>query len=83
MIFFRYYTVQQSVGKGAWVTIPEKVDPQLTSYTAANLKPFTSYRFRIQASNDIGASGWSQESSQVRTLPAGLYFNIFYQKKLN
>lgn len=34
------------------------------------MKPFTSYRFRIQANNDIGPSGWSQESVEVRTLSA-------------
>ncbi|KAK2580567.1 hypothetical protein KPH14_007691 [Odynerus spinipes] len=66
----RYYTVQQSENSGPFQTIPERVDPTLTSYTANNLKPFTLYQFRIQATNDIGPSDWSTESVQVQTLPA-------------
>ncbi|XP_015603138.1 protein sidekick isoform X3 [Cephus cinctus] len=66
----RYYTVQQSENSGPFQTIPERVDPSVTSYTANNLKPFTLYQFRIQATNDIGPSAWSAESIQVQTLPA-------------
>ncbi|XP_039293021.1 protein sidekick isoform X1 [Nilaparvata lugens] len=66
----RYYQVQLAEGLGPWQAISERVDPQVTSYTATGLKPFTSYRFRIQAVNDIGPSGWSTESPNVRTLPA-------------
>ncbi|KAL0272261.1 UNVERIFIED_CONTAM: hypothetical protein PYX00_005306 [Menopon gallinae] len=66
----RYYTVQQMEGSGPWVSVPERVDPQLTSYTVSGLKPFTTYKFRIQANNDIGPSGWSPESVEIRTLPA-------------
>ncbi|CAL7947530.1 unnamed protein product [Xylocopa violacea] len=66
----RYYTVQQSENSGPFTTIPERVEPTLTSYTANNLKPFTFYQFRIQATNDIGPSAWSTESVQVQTLPA-------------
>ncbi|XP_076160332.1 sidekick cell adhesion molecule isoform X2 [Ptiloglossa arizonensis] len=66
----RYYTVQQSENSGPFQIIPERVEPTLTSYTANNLKPFTFYQFRIQATNDIGPSTWSTESVQVQTLPA-------------
>jgi len=66
----RYYTVQFAEGSGPWQTIPERVDPAINSYTAANLKPYTAYRFRIQSTNDIGPSGWSAESAEVRTLSA-------------
>ncbi|XP_051172890.1 protein sidekick isoform X3 [Leptopilina boulardi] len=66
----RYYTIQKSENSGPFQTIPERVNPSLTSYTANNLKPFTNYQFRIQATNDIGPSAWSAESSQVQTLPA-------------
>ncbi|KZC09696.1 Protein sidekick [Dufourea novaeangliae] len=66
----RYYTVQQSENSGPFQTIPERVEPTLTSYTANDLKPFTFYQFRIQATNDIGPSTWSTESVQVQTLPA-------------
>ncbi|XP_039313553.1 protein sidekick isoform X8 [Solenopsis invicta] len=66
----RYYTVQQSENSGPFQIIPERVEPTLTSYTANNLKPYTHYQFRIQATNDIGPSEWSNESAQVQTLPA-------------
>ncbi|KYM76056.1 Protein sidekick [Atta colombica] len=66
----RYYTVQQSENSGPFQIIPERVEPILTSYTANNLKPYTHYQFRIQATNDIGPSEWSSESAQVQTLPA-------------
>ncbi|XP_063923423.1 protein sidekick isoform X2 [Zophobas morio] len=66
----RYYTVQKMENNGPWQSLPERVDPQLTSYTVSNLKPFTSYRFRIRATNDIGPSPFSPESNEVRTYPA-------------
>lgn len=66
----RYYTVQKSENSGPFQTIHERVDPSLTSYTANNLKPYTFYQFRIQATNDIGPSSWSTESNQTQTLPA-------------
>jgi hypothetical protein len=69
---FRYYTVQYAENSGPWQTVPERVDPQVMSYTVTSLKPFTAYRFRIQATNDIGPSGWSVESDVARTLPAGI-----------
>ncbi|KAK9695167.1 Immunoglobulin I-set domain [Popillia japonica] len=66
----RYYTVQKMENNGPWQSLPERVDPQLTSYTVTELKPFTSYKFRIQATNDIGPSSFSPESVEVRTYPA-------------
>ncbi|XP_014211856.1 protein sidekick [Copidosoma floridanum] len=66
----RYYTVLQSENSLPFKIISERVDPSLTSYTAKDLKPFTEYRFRIQATNDIGPSELSDESDQVKTLPA-------------
>ena len=67
---FRYYTVQYSEDKSGWQTIQENIDYSGNSYSARNLKPFTAYKFRLQATNDIGASGWSESSEDVRTLPA-------------
>ncbi|XP_037934636.1 protein sidekick isoform X4 [Teleopsis dalmanni] len=66
----RYYTVQLRENDGPWTILPERVDPAFTSYTAINLKPHTTYQFRIQATNDLGASAFSRESIVVRTLPA-------------
>lgn len=66
----RFYTVQKMENRGPWQSISERVDPQLTSYTVSALKPFTLYKFRIQATNDIGPSTFSPESIEVRTNPA-------------
>lgn len=67
----RYYTVQYTEGSSSsWQAINERIDYSSNSYTAQNLKPFTAYKFRLQATNDIGASGWSDSSVEVRTLPA-------------
>ena len=66
----RYYTVQYAEGSGAWQTVAERVEDTLTTYTVYKLRPFTDYKFRIQATNDIGPSGWSEESNTTRTLPA-------------
>ncbi|XP_054086564.1 protein sidekick isoform X3 [Zeugodacus cucurbitae] len=66
----RYYTVQMRENDGPWSLLPERVDPALTSYTATNFKPYTTYQFRIQATNDLGPSAFSRESIVVRTLPA-------------
>ncbi|XP_056641389.1 protein sidekick isoform X2 [Diorhabda sublineata] len=66
----RYYTVQKMENSGPWQSLPERVDPQFNSYTVSDLKPFTLYRFRIQATNDIGPSQFSPESIEVRTYSA-------------
>ena len=66
----RYYTVQIASQGGPWWTFQQKIDPTLRTYTITNLKPFTTYQFRLKATNDIGDSGWSSESPITRTLPA-------------
>jgi protein sidekick len=68
----RYYIVEFNEGESHWQRISERVSPTGTSYTAKNLKPYTSYRFRIQATNDIGSSSFSQESNITWTMPAGI-----------
>ena len=75
---FRHYVVQFAEGletteeqsTGGWQTVPELVDPGQNVYTVRDLKPFTAYKFRLQAVNDIGPSGWSPESNVTKTLPA-------------
>lgn len=64
----RFYTVQISDDDSHWKTVPDKVDPFANTYTVTGLKPFTSYKFRLQATNDIGASGWSPSSNETFTL---------------
>ena len=76
----RYYTVQYSEGNGGWQTVQEQVDPTVSSYTVDNLKPFSYYKFRLQAINDIGPSGWSQESNVTRTLPSAPSVSVMLVK---
>ena len=45
----RYYSVQYSEDNGGWHSVPEQVDPTVSSYTVLDLEPFTHYKFRIQA----------------------------------
>ena len=66
----RYYAVQYSENNGGWQTVNEQIDPLMSSYTVRELKPFSSYKFRIQAVNDMGPSGWSKESNLTQTLPS-------------
>lgn len=73
----RYYTVQLKENEGGvWITLPERIDPFSTSYTATSLKPYSLYQFRIRAINDIGESDWSRESTDVRTLSASPAFGV-------
>ena len=74
----RYYSVQfSSEVNGGWQTVPERVDPALSSYTVTGLEPFKLYKFRIQAVNDIGPSGWSEESNVTRTLPSSPFPHLW------
>lgn len=72
----RYYSVQLRENEGPWRAvgggggIAERLDATLQAYTAVGLRAFTTYQFRIQATNDLGASAFSRESIEVRTLPA-------------
>ncbi|XP_043661413.1 protein sidekick isoform X6 [Drosophila teissieri] len=66
----RYYTVEMRENEGRWQPLPERVDPSLSSFTALGLRPYMTYQFRIQATNDLGPSAFSRESVIVRTLPA-------------
>lgn len=43
----------------------------------ARLKPFTSYQFRVKATNDIGDSEYSEESEAITTLQDGKRLNLF------
>ncbi|UYV77069.1 SDK2 [Cordylochernes scorpioides] len=67
----RFYQVQVREGlEGPWRNLPGTVDPGATSHSVEGLLPATQYSFRLQATNDIGPSGWSAPSDPVSTLPA-------------
>ncbi|KAM8836507.1 protein sidekick-2 isoform 4-T4 [Spinachia spinachia] len=65
----RYYTVQlRELPENNWTVHSASVHHEATSYVVSRLKPFTSYQFRVKATNDIGDSEYSEESEAITTL---------------
>ncbi|XP_033945054.1 protein sidekick-2 isoform X7 [Pseudochaenichthys georgianus] len=65
----RYYTVQyRELPDSNWTVHSASVSHETNSYIVDRLKPFTSYQFRVKATNDIGDSEYSQESEAITTL---------------
>uniref|UniRef100_G3P9R9 Sidekick cell adhesion molecule 2a n=1 Tax=Gasterosteus aculeatus aculeatus TaxID=481459 RepID=G3P9R9_GASAC len=65
----RYYTVQyRELPDSNWTVHSASVRHETQSYMVDRLKPFTSYQFRVKATNDIGDSEYSQESEAITTL---------------
>jgi hypothetical protein len=59
---------RRKTGAGDWERIG-RVPPKATSYLDGSAKPGTSYTYRVRATNNSGASDWSNELT-VRT-PGG------------
>ncbi|KAM6297613.1 protein sidekick-2 [Aegotheles albertisi] len=67
----RYYTVQsRQLPHGEWALHSTSVTLNATAFVVDRLKPFTSYKFRVKATNDIGDSEYSEESESLTTLQA-------------
>ncbi|XP_034050564.1 protein sidekick-2 [Thalassophryne amazonica] len=65
----RYYTVQlRELPESNWTVHSASVNHEATSYIVSRLKPFTSYQFKVKATNDIGDSEYSEESEAITTL---------------
>ncbi|KAJ8283487.1 hypothetical protein COCON_G00023370 [Conger conger] len=65
----RYYTVQsRELPDSNWTVHSASVNHEASSYVVDRLKPFTSYQFRVKATNDIGDSEYSEESEAITTL---------------
>ncbi|XP_054891934.1 protein sidekick-2 isoform X1 [Poeciliopsis prolifica] len=65
----RYYTVQyRELPDSNWTVHSASVSHETNSYIVDRLKPFTSYQFRVKATNDIGDSEYSEESEAITTL---------------
>ncbi|KAJ8253833.1 hypothetical protein COCON_G00204450 [Conger conger] len=65
----RYFTLQTcELPAGAWHTHSSAIRPNSTSWEVEKLKPFTSYKLRMMATNDIGDSAYSNETEVVTTL---------------
>ncbi|XP_072549363.1 protein sidekick-2 isoform X2 [Salminus brasiliensis] len=65
----RYYTVQyKELPNNNWTVQSASVNHEASSYIVDKLKPFTSYQFRVKATNDIGDSEYSEQSEAITTL---------------
>ncbi|XP_034045142.1 protein sidekick-1-like isoform X2 [Thalassophryne amazonica] len=65
----RYFTLQiKELPSGEWKTHTADVPHNLTIWTVDRLKPFTSYKLRMQATNDVGDSPLSKETEPITTL---------------
>ncbi|KAJ8251126.1 hypothetical protein GJAV_G00217560, partial [Gymnothorax javanicus] len=65
----RYFTLQiRELPHGDWRTHSSAIQPNSASWEVQGLKPFTSYKLRMMATNDIGNSAYSNETETVTTL---------------
>ncbi|XP_028450243.1 protein sidekick-1 isoform X1 [Perca flavescens] len=65
----RYFTLQvKELPSGDWNTHTADIPHNVTTWTIDRLKPFTSYKFRMLATNDVGDSVLSKETEAVTTL---------------
>ncbi|KAI3352479.1 hypothetical protein L3Q82_005431 [Scortum barcoo] len=65
----RYFTLQvKELPNGDWNTHTADISHNVTTWTVERLKPFTSYKFRMLATNDVGDSVLSKETEAVTTL---------------
>ncbi|XP_007941083.1 protein sidekick-1 [Orycteropus afer afer] len=65
----RYFTVQvREQPAGGWQTYSSSVSHEATACVVERLRPFTSYKLRLKATNDIGDSDFSAETEAVTTL---------------
>ncbi|XP_014466304.3 protein sidekick-1 isoform X2 [Alligator mississippiensis] len=65
----RYFTVQvRELPNGEWQTYSSSISHEATSCIIERLNPFTSYKLRVKATNDIGDSDFSTETEAVTTL---------------
>ncbi|XP_017262335.1 protein sidekick-1 isoform X1 [Kryptolebias marmoratus] len=65
----RYFTLQfKELPSGPWKTHTADIPHNMTSWAVDRLKPFTSYKFRMFSTNDVGDSVLSKETEAVTTL---------------
>ncbi|XP_068607565.1 protein sidekick-1 [Brachionichthys hirsutus] len=65
----RYFTLQiKELPNVDWITHAADVPYNVTAWIVDRLKPFTSYKFRMLATNDVGDSVLSKETETVTTL---------------
>uniref|UniRef100_A0AAQ5Y217 Sidekick cell adhesion molecule 1a n=1 Tax=Amphiprion ocellaris TaxID=80972 RepID=A0AAQ5Y217_AMPOC len=79
----RYFTLQVKELPGRdWNTHTADIPHNVTSWTVDSLKPFTSYKFRMFATNDVGDSVLSRETDAATTLctPLSVRAYVWYSR---
>uniref|UniRef100_A0A8C9R8X8 Sidekick cell adhesion molecule 1 n=1 Tax=Scleropages formosus TaxID=113540 RepID=A0A8C9R8X8_SCLFO len=65
----RYFTLQaRELPAGEWTTHSSAISHNSTCWEVDRLKPYTSYKLRMMATNDIGDSAYSRETDAITTL---------------
>ncbi|KAL4624411.1 protein sidekick-1-like [Arapaima gigas] len=65
----RYFTLQvRELPGGEWNTHSSAISHNSTCWEVDRLKPYTSYKLRMMATNDIGDSAFSRETDAITTL---------------
>ncbi|XP_061575564.1 protein sidekick-1-like isoform X2 [Cololabis saira] len=65
----RYFTLHfKELPSGTWKAHTDDIPHNVTTWIVDRLKPFTSYKFRMLATNDVGNSVLSKESEVIKTL---------------
>uniref|UniRef100_A0A1A7YF48 Sidekick cell adhesion molecule 1 n=1 Tax=Iconisemion striatum TaxID=60296 RepID=A0A1A7YF48_9TELE len=65
----RYFTLQfMELPSGSWKMHTADIPHNVSSWIIDRLKPFTSYKFRMLSTNDVGDSVLSKETEAVTTL---------------
>ncbi|XP_028829120.1 protein sidekick-1 isoform X2 [Denticeps clupeoides] len=65
----RYFTLQtRQLPDGEWITHTASINHSATAWEVNRLKPYTSYKMRMMATNDVGDSAYSKETEAVTTL---------------
>uniref|UniRef100_A0A4W6E2V9 Sidekick cell adhesion molecule 2 n=1 Tax=Lates calcarifer TaxID=8187 RepID=A0A4W6E2V9_LATCA len=82
----RYYTVQLRELPESLRSYCRSLSSRLMCFPVLpplRLKPFTSYQFRVKATNDIGDSEYSEESEAITTLQDGKSDIIAYEIRMS
>uniref|UniRef100_A0A8P4GQ93 Protein sidekick-1 n=1 Tax=Dicentrarchus labrax TaxID=13489 RepID=A0A8P4GQ93_DICLA len=78
----RYFTLQvKELPSGDWSTHTADISHNVTAWTVDRLKPFTSYKFRMLSTNDVGDSVLSKETEAVTTLQDAQNWQEFLHEK--
>ncbi|KAJ8389678.1 hypothetical protein AAFF_G00115540 [Aldrovandia affinis] len=65
----RYFTLQtRELPDGGWRTHSSAIGHSSICWEVERLKPFTSYKLRMMATNDVGDSAYSKETEPITTL---------------